>query len=123
VKSQVIGEPDHGEPIRDDRYGTVWELTPEATSPLQKLGVAYVTVDAGATSPVHFHSKTEEVYHVLAGDGSMIVEGQTFEIHEGSTVLIAVGERHAVRAGASGLKLLVSTAPPYDPEDDTETAP
>lgn len=48
----------------------------------------------------HQHRTHEELYVVLGGRGQMQVDGQTFELREGSVVRVATGGVRAIRAAA-----------------------
>jgi mannose-6-phosphate isomerase-like protein (cupin superfamily) len=111
--------PRDGLRLRDDRYGTVFELV-SPTGPLRLAGIATCEVDPGARSPLHVHQITEETYFILDGAGTMVLGDEEVPIGPGDTVLIPPGLPHAIEAGPAGVKLLVVTAPPYDVKDDQE---
>lgn len=64
--------------------------------------------EAGAARrPPHWHPDSEEVIHVLDGEGSTWVDGLEFAMHAGDTIRIARGERHVTRnTGDKTLKML-----------------
>ena len=116
----VIAGPRSGTRIRDDRYGTVWELVAPAAGPCRGFGFAFVEVDAGKESPFHYHQRTEELYFITVGQGLMTLGEREVVVRPGDTVVIPPGERHKIRAGAEGLAFVCVTTPPYDPDDDYE---
>jgi mannose-6-phosphate isomerase-like protein (cupin superfamily) len=116
----VITGPQSGMRIRDDRYGTVWELVAPAAGLSRGYGFAFVEVDAGKESPLHYHEHTEELYYITAGEGLMTLGQRAITVRPGDTVVIPPGERHKIRAGARGLAFVCVTAPPYDADDDIE---
>ena len=108
------------QPLRDPRYGVVHELAGSLTG-LPQLGFAWVEVDAGATSPAHFHKLTSELYHIVEGRGTMILDGREHGISPGDCVSIAPGIVHAIRNDSTQpLRFFCATNPSYDPDDDYE---
>ncbi len=84
----------------------------------QSLAEAIVAVGQGTR--LHRHCRTEEIYHVTAGEGRMVRGDEVFAIHVGDTVCIPPGTPHRVdNTGATELKILCSCSPPYS-HDDTE---
>ena len=109
-----------GTRIRDDRYGTVFELISKASG-ARGIGIAYVEVDPGKESPAHFHEATEEVYCFVEGTGVMTVDTDTFDVGPGDVVYLPLRSVHSIRnTSAVPLCFISADAPPYDPEDDTE---
>ncbi len=47
-------------------------------------------------SPVHVHSVTTEIYIIWKGEGTMILDDQTFEVSTGNVILIPPGVRHGL---------------------------
>lgn len=72
------------------------------------VGVARVQVDAGCRStPVHVHGAEEEIYFVLGGSGLAWLDGATYAIAAGDTlVCVADGPAHTLIAGPDGLDVL-----------------
>lgn len=59
---------------------------------------------AGQGMPfVHAHKKNEEVYIVLNGNGIFFVDGEEFQIHEGSLIRVAPEGARALKAGDEDL--------------------
>ncbi|MDP1866087.1 MAG: cupin domain-containing protein [Bradyrhizobium sp.] len=108
------------EPLRDDRYGTVFELSGSLTE-MQNLGFAWVEVDVGAASPAHFHKKMSELYHVVDGTGVMTMDGVEFTVSPGQCVSIQPGVVHSIRnSGSVLLRFFCATSPAYTEDDDYE---
>ncbi|MEE8388351.1 MAG: cupin domain-containing protein [Acidiferrobacterales bacterium] len=85
---------------------------------LQSLAEA--TVLAGAKTKLHQHQKTEELYHIVAGEGWMTLGDKHFRVTQGDTVCIEPGTPHRIEnRGQEELKILCCCTPPYD-RDDTE---
>src|SRR5438067_1213892 len=111
-----------GTAIRDDRYGTLVEKVSPTSTPLKRVGFAQVLVDARKRSPDHYHERTEELYHVVAGSGTMFMDGDRKSVKPGDTVLIPPGVVHSVEAADAPVEFVCVTAPPYDPDDDIEVS-
>ena len=43
---------------------------------------------------LHYHQKTDEVYYVIEGEGTMVLDGEQIELHEGVVVYVPRGVRH-----------------------------
>ena len=83
---------------------------------LQSLAEA--TVYAGQKTQLHRHHLTEELYHVTAGHGTMILGDESFFIGVGDTILIPPGTPHALHnTWPVPLRLLCCCSPAYDHAD------
>jgi mannose-6-phosphate isomerase-like protein (cupin superfamily) len=82
----------------------------------QSLAEAEVPV-GGRTLP-HRHDKSEELYHVIQGEGRMSLGSETFSIGPGDTVCIPPGTVHRIEnIGMLPLRVLCCCSPPYDHHD------
>lgn len=43
---------------------------------------------------LHFHAKTDEFYYVISGRGTMILDDEQIELHEGVVVYVPRGVKH-----------------------------
>lgn len=85
--------------------------------------LAEAVVPPGTTTRLHRHERSEELYHVISGSGSMTLAGERFILAPGDTVCIAPGTAHCVTAtGSLPLRILCCCSPPYAHED-TELLP
>lgn len=73
-------------------------------------------VEIKADSEAHYHKEMTEIYHVLEGNGSIELDGKSFPLAPGVSVLIKPGCRH--RAVGEGLKILNVPVPKFNPEDE-----
>lgn len=81
-------------------------------------GLQHVELDPGTESgPQHCHSLEEELFVVLAGAGTLVLDDEETPIRAGSVVArpAATGVSHMFRAGPSGLTYLAYG--PRDPGD------
>ncbi|HEY8429164.1 MAG TPA: cupin domain-containing protein [Sandaracinaceae bacterium] len=82
--------------------------------------LAEATVAPGATTALHRHRTTEELYHIVAGRGLMTLGDERFEVRPGDTICIAPGTAHCItNTGDIPLVILCCCAPAYR-HDDTE---
>lgn len=65
-----------------------------------------VTLNPGHRMNYHSHAKRDEVWTVINGDGTAIVDGAKIDIRLGLTLRLPAGCRHTVIAGESGLQLI-----------------
>ena len=43
---------------------------------------------------LHYHERTDEVYYVIAGRGTMVLDDEEVELHQGVVVYVPRGVRH-----------------------------
>lgn len=80
--------------------------------------LAEATVNGGQRTLLHRHRTTEELYHVTAGQGTMILGDTSFSISVGDTILIPPGTPHALNnSWPVPLRVLCCCTPAYDPAD------
>ena len=53
--------------------------------------VHYVEINQ---AKLHYHKHTDEVYYVIDGQGMMILDDETIELHKGVVVYVPRGVRH-----------------------------
>jgi mannose-6-phosphate isomerase-like protein (cupin superfamily) len=78
--------------------------------------LAEATLAAGGATQRHYHSASEEIYFLLAGEGVMEIEGETRRVTAGDAILIPPGAWHEITA-ATELRFLCCCAPPYSNDD------
>ena len=82
--------------------------------------VHVVTVTAGGR---HFHAAYDEVYYVLAGDGTITLDNQPRPLRPGAVVVIPAGVPHSIQAlPGQELEFVIFGTPPV-PIDDQRAAP
>ena len=55
----------------------------------------------------HSHRKSDEIFHVISGNGRITVEGKTFDVGPGDLLFIAGGEWHAIDVSESATEPFV----------------
>ena len=43
---------------------------------------------------LHYHEKTDEVYYVIDGEGTMVLDDEEIELHQGVVVYVPRGVKH-----------------------------
>ena len=85
---------------------------------VRNQSMAEAIVEPGATTLLHHHKTAEEIYHITAGSGRMVLGDKTFDIAVGDTVLIMPGTPHCVtNTGNDQLKILCACSPAYADAD------
>jgi len=98
----------------------VRELMHPARHACSAQSLAEALVEPGATTALHRHRTTEELYYILEGSGRMTLGAREFMVSAGDTICIAPGTAHRIHNTGSGrLRILCSCAPAYR-DDDTE---
>jgi mannose-6-phosphate isomerase-like protein (cupin superfamily) len=96
------------------------ELMHPATHGNRAQSLAMATVFPGQCTHLHHHRRSEELYHVVAGQGRMTLDDKHFALAAGDTVCIPPGSAHCIcNTGETPLRILCCCAPPYD-HGDTE---
>ena len=86
----------------------------------QNQSLAEATIPVGARTRMHRHERTEEIYHITAGEGRMTLGDTAFTVTVGDTVCIPPGTAHCMaNTGAVPLRILCACAPAYDHADTT----
>lgn len=53
--------------------------------------VHYVEID---NAKLHYHARTDEVYYIVDGQGTMVLDGDVIEVHKGVVVYVPRGVKH-----------------------------
>jgi mannose-6-phosphate isomerase-like protein (cupin superfamily) len=110
VKLQSI---DRAAPFTTKDGSTIRELH---HTPAQSLAEA--TLEPSQATGRHRHDRTEEIYLVTKGSGSLEVDGETRRVRPGDAILIPPGAWHMLENdGTSELTILCMCVPPYSDSD------
>jgi mannose-6-phosphate isomerase-like protein (cupin superfamily) len=94
------------------------ELMHPSRHAIRAQSFAEAIVEPGVTTLKHLHVKTEEIYHITAGRGRMLLGDQMLDVEIGDTIAIAPGTPHCItNTGNSPLKILCASSPAYAHED------
>ena len=101
------------EPFTTKDGSTIRELH---HTPAQSLAEA--TLEPDQATERHYHGRTEEIYLVTKGSGSLEVDGETRRVRPGDAILIPPGAWHTLENnGSSELRILCCCSPPYSHDD------
>lgn len=93
-------------------------IHPQRDPGARHQSLAEAEVSPGATTRLHRHLKTEEIYHILSGEGLMTLAESRFSVAPGDSILIPPGTWHCItNTGTAPLRLLCCCSPPYSHED------
>ena len=79
--------------------------------------LAEASLEPGQSTERHYHRRSEEIYLIVAGGGSMQLDGEIREVAAGDAILIPAGAWHTLAAGPDGARLLCCCVPPYAHDD------
>ena len=84
----------------------------------QAQSLAEATLEPDQATQRHYHRRSEEIYFVTKGSGSLEVDGETQRVRPGDAILIPPGAWHTLENdGTSELTILCVCSPPYSHED------
>lgn len=82
----------------------------------QSLAEAIVPI--GGKTTLHIHGKSEEIYYITEGTGTMILGKDRFDVAAGDTVFIPPGTPHStINTGDLPLRFLCCCSPAYSDND------
>lgn len=86
----------------------------------ERAGTVYrVVIGAGTTTSTSYHARAEEYYYVLAGEGTLVLEGRDVPVAAGDFLRLPPGLTHAFVTAAVPLELLNVHTPGCRPDRDT----
>ena len=94
------------------------ELLAHRNSCIKNQTLAEARLPPGGITAPHQHLKTEEIYYILEGSGSMRIGEETRAVVPGDAIAIPPGALHQITNTGEGiLKFLCCCAPGYEHED------
>ena len=101
---------------------TIRELAGPTWTAARNQSLAEATVPPGGETDEHYHPRSEEIYHFVAGAGRMRLGEQEAEVRAGDAVVIPPGTPHKLwNPGPEPLVLLCCCAPAYSHDDTVLT--
>lgn len=83
-----------------------------------RQSLAEAVVPPGTETLLHQHIKTEEIYHITEGTGSMRVGNKVFAVTAGDSIFIPPKIPHRIKnTGREPLRILCCCAPAYSHDD------
>lgn len=107
---------DQQSPFTTKDGSTIRSILDLSNAPVEKQSLAEATIPSGGETERHWHKDSEEFYFILAGSGTMEIDGERREVGVGDAILIPAGAWHQIMAGEE-LRFLCCCAPPYRHED------
>lgn len=104
IKDCLTGIPEVSR-YEERRWGTVKTIDVDEDDGIHSV-TKRVKVIADRSMPYHKHAMHTETITVLSGMGHLLLEGTKVELLAGSTVSIAAGKAHAVRAIGADMRLI-----------------
>jgi mannose-6-phosphate isomerase-like protein (cupin superfamily) len=95
---------------------TIRSILDRTNAPVQNQSLAEASLPAAHATQRHYHRVAEEFYFILAGTGTLEIDGETRTVRPGDAALIPPGAWHQITA-AEDLRFLCCCAPPYAHED------
>src|SRR5437868_4554780 len=100
------------------------EILAYRNSSIKNQSLAEARLPVGTSTQEHYHAKTEEIYFIIAGQGTIRVETETAEVRAGDAIAIRPGKKHKLwNTGPETLRLLCCCAPCYEHSDTFITEP
>ncbi len=94
------------------------ELLAHRNSCIVKQSLAEARLAPGQQTTPHFHSLTEEIYYILAGQGLMQLGQEQQPVGPGDAIAIPPMQTHTIRnTGSTTLTFLCCCAPAYEHAD------
>jgi len=94
------------------------ELMHPSTHDCNNSSLAEARVPIGATTLLHLHHESEEVYYVIQGEGKMHLNTDSFPLTKGDSLCIKPGTPHRItNIGDCELRILCICSPAYQHED------
>lgn len=94
------------------------ELLADRNSSIRRQSLAEARLQPAASTTRHYHPRTEEIYYILEGRGSMSIGNETRDVRIGDAIAIPPGAEHQItNTGGDTLKFLCCCAPGYEHED------
>lgn len=110
------------EPFVTKDGSTIRELAHPEWSAAGNQSLAEATVPPGGRTDEHYHPRSEEIYHFVAGAGRMRLGDEEAEVRAGDAVVIPPGVPHKLfNDGPEPLVLLCCCAPAYSHHDTVLT--
>jgi mannose-6-phosphate isomerase-like protein (cupin superfamily) len=92
------------------------EIASPRNSKLEQMSIAEIKIPAGVSVVPHHH-EMEEVYYIVAGEGTMMVEDETRIVRAGESVVLAPHQWHNITNHTDEeLRMIVVCAPSWAPE-------
>lgn len=79
-----------------------------------RVRAGLVRYAAGDTVPEHAHRESDEVFFVVSGSPTFVINGRQVPVERGSLLHVSAGETHGIDVGSEPLLLLAAVSPNID---------
>ena len=94
------------------------ELMHPSQHAVNNQSFAEATVPINIETQLHKHLKSEEIYHIIQGEGLMTLGDKIFSVCYGDTICIHADTAHKIKnTGTTDLKFICSCSPAYCHDD------
>ncbi len=97
---------------------TFGDQGPSPTTLIETPRLKVVLVGLRADQAIPIHPSPEALYHFLQGSGTMTVDGQTFEVQPGATIIAPSGSKRGITAVTD--IVFIGTTLPAEPTGNHE---
>jgi len=109
---------DNVEPFITKDGSEIRELLAYRNSVIKNQSLAEARLPVGGATDRHYHPKTEEIYYITHGVGTMEIDGEQQDVNEGDAIAIPPGKPHKIwNTGEVVLRFLCCCAPCYEHDD------
>jgi mannose-6-phosphate isomerase-like protein (cupin superfamily) len=94
------------------------EFLSPRNSALERLSIAKITIPPRTSVEKHYHPQSEEVYQIIDGEGTMLLDQATRKVGPGEVIPIPTGSWHSIdNQSDQDLVMIVTCSPPWTSED------
>ena len=79
--------------------------------------VKILVVNPGEELSLQYHERREEFWHVISGNGKLIIGENELDIVPGKNYLVPRGAQHTIRGGSEGVQVLEIATGDFDEDD------
>ncbi len=120
---KVIPKNEHQQPLVTETGEIIYELVGLGANregnPSHSL--ARIIIPPGKSSSTHYHQSSQESYFILAGEGWMQINQESFQLQAGDVCFLQEDDIHRIEnRGNKELEFLAVCAPAWTPGDSFE---
>lgn len=78
----------------------------------EKLVAEFVCYEPGQSTPEHPHPKQDELFYVIEGRGTFIIDGKDVPVEESNLVLVPARVKHGIKADKDSRLVVMFTKAP-----------
>lgn len=114
----IYNNRDNSEPYITRDGSLIRELMHPSVHANQSQSLAEATIAPGQQTATHRHNRSEEIYYIQQGAGTMFVGDESREVVAGDSIAIPPGTFHSIlNTGSTDLIVLCACSPAYAHED------